>query len=68
MERRRYQVSDRGGFPSEGSGMMLAVGRFNGRVTVHNLPDEREEPSWNWLPTSRQRKFQQWIRPFEVSG
>jgi hypothetical protein len=53
---------------SEGSGMMLAVGRFNGGVTVYNLLDEREEPPWNWLPTSRQRKFQQWIRPFEVSG
>ncbi|KAJ5457056.1 hypothetical protein N7530_012330 [Penicillium desertorum] len=45
MERRRYQGSDRGGFPSEGSGMMLAVGRFNGRVTVYNLLDEREEPA-----------------------
>jgi hypothetical protein len=44
MERCRYQVSDRGGFPSEGSGMMLSVGSFNGRVTVYNLLDEREEP------------------------
>lgn len=54
---------------SGGTGMMLAVGMFNGGVTVYNVLDEGEEPPVE-LETHEQPVEVQAvpIRPFEVSG